>query len=126
MNRLLLQYIVVGGAGAVGAALRLFVATVCARWFGRDYPVGTFLINVSGSLFLGWFMAVVGRGGISDTTRLAVAVGFVGAYTTFSTFAFESNALIEGGSWTAATVNMVGSVVVGLLAVRVGIWLGRG
>jgi CrcB protein len=56
--------------------------------------------------------------------RLAVAVGFVGAYTTFSTFAYESNALLEDGAGIKALANMLGSVVLGLVAVRLGIWLG--
>jgi CrcB protein len=124
--KLLVQYFAVGLAGALGAMLRLLVATVSGRLFGTGFPVGTFIINITGSLFLGWFLAYIGnRAPVSDTTRLAVAVGFVGAYTTFSTFMYESNALIEGGLQIKATINLIGSLVIGLLAVRIGIWLGR-
>ena len=124
--KLLIQYLVVAGAGALGAALRLFVASVSGRLFGTGFPVGTLIINISGSLFLGWFMAAVGnRTLISETTRLAVAVGFVGAYTTFSTFMYESNALIEDGLQIKATINLIGSLAIGLVAVRLGIWLGH-
>jgi CrcB protein len=65
---------------------------------------------------------------VSDTMKLAVAVGFVGAYTTFSTFMYESNSLMksmESGSGVKAMVNLIGSVVIGLLAVRAGIWMGN-
>ncbi|HEY8668482.1 MAG TPA: fluoride efflux transporter CrcB [Tepidisphaeraceae bacterium] len=123
--KLLMQYMAVAVAGAVGAVLRMFVATVCGRWFGTGFPVGTFLINISGSLFLGWFLAIVGNRAVSDTMRLAIAVGFVGAYTTFSTFMYESNSLIEDGLQIKAIMNLIGSLIVGLMAVRVGVWLGQ-
>ncbi|HEY1786463.1 MAG TPA: fluoride efflux transporter CrcB [Pirellulales bacterium] len=122
--KLLAQYLAVGAAGSLGAMLRLAVATFCGRWFGTAFPIGTLVINLSGSLFLGWFMTLISaRYVVSDTLRLAVAVGFVGAFTTFSTFAFESNSLLEDGAAMKAMANLVGSVVLGLLAVRLGIWL---
>ena len=125
--RILMQYSAVAVAGALGAVLRMFVATASGRLLGTAFPVGTFIINMTGCLFLGWFLTAAGnRMAVSDTTRLAVAVGFVGAYTTFSTFAYESNALLESGLQIKAIINLVGSLVVGLLAVRIGIWLGRG
>jgi fluoride exporter len=123
--RTLVQYLAVAGAGAVGAVMRLFVATVCTRAFRTPFPVGTMLINLSGSLFLGWFLTLIGhRVVVSDTTRLAIAVGFVGSYTTFSTFMYESSSLLEEGSGVKAAVNLFGSLLLGLLAVRAGIWLG--
>jgi fluoride exporter len=124
--KILVQYLAVAGAGALGAVARLFVATACNRVFRSPFPFGTFIINISGSLFLGWFLTVVGtRLMVSDTTKLAVAVGFVGAYTTFSTFMFESNKLLEDGAGIKAAANLLGSLLVGLLAVRAGIWLAR-
>jgi CrcB protein len=117
----------IGGGGFIGALSRYFVATICGRWFGTAFPVGTFVINITGSLFLGWFLTVVsGRVVISDAMRLAVATGFVGAYTTFSTFMFESSTLLEDGSGIKAIVNLMGSLLIGLLAVRLGIYLGGG
>ncbi|HEX4144847.1 MAG TPA: fluoride efflux transporter CrcB [Pirellulales bacterium] len=122
--KLLEQYLAVGAAGSLGAMLRLAVSTFCGRWFGTAFPVGTLVINLSGSLFLGWFLTLIGqRYVVSDTLRMAVAVGFVGAYTTFSTFAYESNSLLEDGAGLKAGANLVGSVVLGLLAVRLGIWI---
>jgi CrcB protein len=120
----LMQYLAVGGAGFVGSTLRLFVATVCGRLFGVGFPIGTLVINLSGSFFLGWFMTTIAnRYPVSDTTRLAIAVGFVGAYTTFSTFMYESNSLLREAAMLKAAANILGSLVLGLLAVRGGIWL---
>ena len=121
------RYLAVGAAGSLGAISRLMVSSLCGRLFGTAFPIGTFVINITGSLFLGWFLTVIsGRFVVSDTFRLAVAVGFVGAYTTFSTFAYESNSLLQDGSGLKAMINMFGSLFLGLLAVRVGIWLGGG
>ena len=122
--RIVWQYLAVALGGSLGAAARMAVAQLCGWFFGGGFPVGTFVINISGSLFLGWFLTVVGsRVIVSDVTRFGVAVGFVGAYTTFSTYMFESNALISDGAGIKATINLLGSIVVGLAAVRLGIWL---
>lgn len=120
----LVNCLAVGGGGVVGALLRWWVASVCGRFFSTGFPVGTLIINVSGCLFLGWFMTFAGhRLIISDTTKLAVATGFVGAYTTFSTFIFESNGLLKGGAFYQAMLNLIGSLILGLIAVRCGTWL---
>lgn len=124
MRSIFLQLLAVGAAGSAGSVARYLVGVLCGRLFGHAFPVGTLVINLTGSLFLGWFLAMMeNRPILTDTFRLAIATGFVGAYTTFSTFAFESNSLIESGSNGKALVNLVGSVVLGLLAVRLGIWL---
>ena len=84
----------------------------------------TLVINLSGSFILGWFLTYAGtRAGISETLRLAVAVGFLGAYTTFSTWMYESNQQFARGEGIAAAVNLLGSVVLGLIAIRLGIWM---
>lgn len=123
--QILVQYLAVAGGGAVGAVLRYVVNTLCAPW-SSTFPVGTLVINISGSLFLGWFATVArGRMMVSQTTYLALAVGFVGAYTTFSTFMAESNSLLRDGSGIKAILNLFGSLLLGLFAVRAGIWLGE-
>jgi fluoride exporter len=122
----LVPYLAVGLAGSAGSILRYVVGTVSGRIFGTGFPVGTFIINITGCLILGWFMETIRyRMVVADTVRLAVAVGFVGAYTTFSTFCYESNSLLSDGSEIKALVNLIGSVVVGLIAVRLGIALAR-
>ncbi len=119
------QYLIVGAAGSLGAMLRLLVARICAHHLGTAFPYGTLIINVTGSLFLGWFMAHYGSKVVeTDALRLAASVGFVGAYTTFSTFAYETDALYFTAGSIKAMVYIIASVALGLIAVRVGIGLG--
>lgn len=123
--QILVQYLAVAGGGAVGAVLRYVVAMISGRLFHTDFPVGTLIINISGSLFLGWFATLTReRVMVSETVRLALAVGFVGAYTTFSTFMYESDFLLGKGEWNKAVLNLFGSLLLGLFAVRAGAWLG--
>ena len=122
MKTMLLRYLAIGAAGFIGAITRVAVATLFGRLNIR-FPLGTLFINITGSLFLGWFLTYIGTRNVSDTTRLAVGAGFVGAYTTFSTFMFESSRLADEGATLEALVNLVGSLVLGIIAVRLGIML---
>jgi CrcB protein len=123
MKKMLLEFFAVGLASAMGGMLRFAVARVFS-W--PAFPVGTLVINLSGSLFLGWFLTVAGdRLMVSDLMRVAIGVGFVGAYTTFSTYMFESDRMLQQGLGLRAMVYLVGSVVLGLVAVRAGVMLGR-
>lgn len=118
-----LPYLLVGVGGFIGANARFVVARVVGALFDTRFPLGTFVINVSGSFLLGFLGAIVAQKiqPSSEAMRLALGVGFLGAFTTFSTFEFETHALFEDGSWLAATANIVASVIVGLVAVRAGI-----
>jgi CrcB protein len=123
MKTLLGQCFAVGFAGFFGAIARLLIGMACGRVFSQ-FPVGTLIINLSGSFILGWFsMFARQRVGFSETIRVAIATGFVGAYTTFSTFMYESDALMRQGAWLKAYTNLIGSVVLGLLAVRLGAYM---
>jgi fluoride exporter len=120
----LTPYVAIGVAASLGAIARYVVSNLCGRFFGTGFPVGTFVINISASLLLGWFLTVVReRWMVSDTVRLAIVVGFIGTYSTFSTFAYESSSLLEDGSGIKAMANMLGSLLGGLVAVRLGIAL---
>lgn len=111
----------IAAGGAAGAVLRWVVGLACLRLFGPHFPVGTMLINLSGSFLLGWFVGMVAaRPAIPDAVRLALATGVLGAYTTFSTFMLESVALWDSGSVLRAVANVVGSIVLGLVALRLG------
>ena len=122
--KILVQCAAVGAAGCVGALSRWMAGLLCARLFRTELPIGTLLINVSGSFLLGWFLTALGdQFNASETMRLAVATGFLGAYTTFSTFMFEADALWSGGYGVKAIAYLMASIVLGLLAVRAGIWL---
>jgi CrcB protein len=120
----LIPYVAIGMAASVGAILRYVVGVICGRLFGTWFPFGTFVINLSACIFIGWFLTITqSRMTVSDTLKIAVAVGFIGTYSTFSTFAYESNALLQEGAGIKALVYMLGSLLGGLVAVRVGIAL---
>jgi fluoride exporter len=124
----------VAAGSSLGGLLRWIVGLMAGRWFGTSFPWGTFIINITGCLFLGWFSTVVdervaqgGKGWISiDDLRLLLAVGFTGAYTTFSTFELESHNLIRDGSVFKSALYVAASVFVGLIAVHLGVVLARG
>ena len=122
MNTMIVRYLAIAAAGSAGALLRYVLATQIGR-LNLRFPLGTFIINVTGCLFLGWFLTYVARHNISDTTRLAIGVGFVGAYTTFSTFMYESNHLADDGAGFEAIMYLLESIIVGILAVRLGMML---
>ncbi|HWB14408.1 MAG TPA: fluoride efflux transporter CrcB [Pirellulales bacterium] len=131
--RLLLQIGLVAFGSACGGLLRWGVGTGTARLLGTALPYGTFIINVSGSLFLGWFLTLLADRMVlsehpwlrPDDLRLMIAVGFTGAYTTFSTFEWEAHGLLRDGETWAGTLYILLSVVVGLVAVRWGVSLAR-
>jgi len=119
----LMPYLLVGLGGFIGANTRFVVARLVGAMFETKFPLGTFVINVSGSFLLGVLGTIVAQRVMpnSESMRLALGVGFLGAFTTFSTFEFETHALFDDGSWLTATTNMFASLFVGLLAVRAGI-----
>jgi CrcB protein len=124
MNAGIIRYVAIAAAGSVGAILRYALATQIGR-INLRFPLGTFIINITGSMFLGWFLTYVTKHNVSDVTRLAIGVGFVGAYTTFSTFMYESNRLADDGAGFLAIMNLLGSLTVGIIAVRLGMALAR-
>lgn len=124
----LLPYLLVGLGGFLGANARFVLARWTGHAFETRFPLGTFLVNVSGSFLLGVVGTLITERLVpsADTVRLALGVGFLGAFTTFSTFEFETHALIEDGSWLTAFANVFLSLFVGLLAVRAGIVVAKG
>lgn len=120
------QYLLIGLGGFIGANARFLVSSWAARLLGANFPYGTFLANISGSFLLGVTIAILhDRALLASPQRHFFVVGFLGAYTTFSTFAYESMQLFQNGSVLLGLLNIVGSVMVGLLAVVCGFWLGR-
>ena len=118
--------LLVGMGGFFGALARWYLGGVIAGITGSSFPWGTMLINVTGAFVLGFlFAASTERGIIDPAVRLPVMVGFLGAYTTFSTLMLETWRLVEGGSWILAAANMGGSVLLGTAAVVAGMAIGR-
>ena len=125
--KLLASCLWVGTGGFAGSVARFLVARASASLFGVGFPYGTLIINVSGSFLLGLAATIAAMKVLawSEALRLSVAVGFLGAYTTFSTFTYESNSLLEDGEWLRCSVNLFGSLLAGMIALRLGVLLAR-
>ena len=116
-----LQIFAIMIGGAVGAAIRFIISNGIYNLLGREFPYGTFTVNVIGSFFMGLLTVVlIERGEFDPVIKLAILVGFLGSFTTFSTFSLDTLTLINDGALLRAFLNMIGSVVVCVSAV----WLG--
>ncbi len=112
--------------GAAGAVSRYLLQGWVQELSGGRFPWGTFAVNISGSFLLGLVFAVaMDRAVLAPEVRVPVMIGFIGSYTTFSTLMLESWQLVEDGDYLFMFGNLVGSVVIGMLAVVAGLALGR-
>ena len=113
-------------AGAFGALARYGLAGIVQKRLGVEFPWGTFAVNILGTFLFGliWSLAEE-RAFLSAEIRTIILTGFMGAFTTFSTFMFESGALLRDGEWLQCGANILGQVVVGLAALFLGLALGR-
>ena len=120
------KYLLIGLGAFLGANARYMMQNWAAARWGTSFPLGTLLVNVIGSFILGFFLtAATQRAAISTNWRLFIAVGLLGGYTTFSSFTYETLALLQGDRWLARMLYFGGNVVVGLLAAFAGILLAR-
>jgi CrcB protein len=117
--------VVLSIGGALGVNARYWLGVWMSQWTSPRFPWATVTINVSGSFAIGFLTTALARWLPHPQVRLCVLVGFLGGYTTFSTFAFESLTLWERGEIRLAMVNIAGSVVAGLVAVSLGVLLAR-
>ena len=118
--------LLIGLGGFAGAISRYLVDGFVTDRTAGAFPWGTLAVNLSGSFVLGLLFAMTAERAILPADiRGPVMIGFIGAYTTFSTFMLESWVLIENGSYTAAVANLGGSVLLGLVAVIAGLTVGR-
>ena len=116
----------VGVAGFFGAVSRYWLDGWVTRLSGGGFPWGTFVVNISGCFAIGLLTTVLTERLLPHpTVRVAVTVGFVGAYTTFSTVAYESLRQIQDGAFGLAVANVVGSLVIGVSAAWLGVVAGR-
>jgi CrcB protein len=116
-----MNYFIIGAGGFVGAITRYILAVWIGQRWGRGFPLGTFIINVTGSFLIGLLMTLMAeRFTENPQWRLLLVVGFLGAYTTFSTFEYETGALLRDSEWLFAGLNVIGSVFVGFIALKLG------
>lgn len=122
----MLDFLAISLGAIVGANARYWISRSALRWLGPAFPYGTLAINVLGSFILGFFMIwSTQRVMVDPRWRLLIAVGFCGGFTTFSSYAFESMALMEQGQWMLMTSNIVSNNLLCLAAVLAGMALAR-
>ena len=123
----MLKIILVLLGGAIGTGCRYGLSTwIYARIERPTFPYANLVINVSGSFAIGLLAELFdGRVLVSPTVRASLLTGFLGGYTTFSSFSWETFSLIRDGEWFRATLNAVGSVLLGLVAVWLGVRLAQ-
>ena len=126
MTRQFLIIGVIGLFGAFGAVSRYAVGVTVFRWLGEGFAYGTLVVNVLGCFLLA-LLAHLGTTTdlVSPELRLVLGVGFLGAFTTFSTFGYETLTYLEDGDWVLAAANVVANLVFGLVAVWAGLTLAR-
>ena len=125
-NSIVRDYLWLSLGALAGANLRYLVSRLTARFLSPDFPYGTLIINVTGSMLLGFFLIWTTERVLADPKwRMFVAIGFCGSYTTFSSFAFETFAYFEQGHWALLAANVFSNNVLCLLAVLGGAAIAR-
>jgi len=121
-----MDYLWVGIGGFLGANARYAMGRLVADRLGSGYPWGTFLVNLTGSVLIGVLLTILLDRAVADPFwRLVLVIGFLGGYTTFSSYTFEAVALARDGEWATAGLYVLGSNVLGLAACGAGIALAR-
>jgi fluoride exporter len=124
------RYLLVMAGGAIGSLLRFMTAEfISSRWPGQ-FPLGTFAVNVIGSLLVGVVMTILTHHGLHQNWRLFIVVGFLGGYTTFSSFEYEIYTAMRGVDYRTAAIYVTASIVFGFAALWMGSevterWMGR-
>ena len=116
-----LLYIFIGGG--TGSVLRYLLTIAIQRQTGTAFPWGTFAVNFLGCILIGVFYTLTSRIHINNDIRLMLTIGFCGGFTTFSTFSNESLQLLKSGLYPSFFTYIIGSVVLGILGVMLGIWM---
>ena len=122
----MLEYLYIAIGGALGSVARYWASGAVAQRYGEFFPFGTLVVNVTGSLLIGFFATLTGPDGrflVSPGMRQFVMIGVCGGYTTFSSFSLQTLNLARDGEWLAAGANTVLSVVTCLVAVALGHFL---
>jgi len=122
----MIQILSIATGGAIGSVMRYAISNGVYALLGRGFPYGTLVVNVVGSLLMGLlFVTLVERLDVTPALRLAILVGFLGAFTTFSTFSIETLNLMQAGEIIKAGINVLVSVVLCIAATWLGFRIGR-
>lgn len=114
-------YLFIALGGALGAVCRYWVSTTTYAWLGSGFPFGTLMVNISGSMLMGFLVIIfTEKMAVSEELKFAVLVGFLGSYTTFSTFALDGLHWLQNGAVFKVAIYIVSSVFGSLL----GVWMG--
>ena len=126
-NRLTVRVPLAISLGAIAGALsRYYLTLYCNQWLGTSFPFGTFFVNISGAFIMGFFTTLaVERTTISPDLRLAIAVGFLGSYTTFSSYQLDADKLLIFRHWEITILYWIGSAILGVLSLELGTYLAR-
>lgn len=121
-----MQLLAIAGGGAIGALLRYFASTGIYMLTGRNFPYGTLVVNIVGSLLMGFLYVILLERVSGDVAwRAFLLIGLLGSFTTFSTFSMETIELMENGEINMALANVLASVVICISAAWIGVILGR-
>jgi fluoride exporter len=120
------KYLWIALGGSLGALARYWVGVTIASRLGTKFPYGTFVINITACVIIGFVLAFLGQHAeLNPAWRFLIPIGFVGAYSTFSTFEWELFSSLETGGFLVAVVYLVSSIVLGLAAVWCGVFIAR-
>jgi CrcB protein len=120
------KYLMVGLGGALGSILRFWLGGYIGYRMGSRFPYGTFVVNSTGSFLIGLVVTLLAeRGHWNPNWRYLIPIGFIGGYTTFSTFELETLRSFQDGELLIATLNVLLSVIVGFVSVWLGVITGR-
>lgn len=120
------KYLMVAIGGSLGSMARFWVGSALASRMGTKFPYGTFIVNITACFILGFFIVFLGkRTELSPSLRYFIPIGFVGAYSTFSTFEWDTFSTLQLGAFLTAGLYVALSVILGLLAVWCGVVVAR-
>jgi fluoride exporter len=120
------KYLIVAFGGAIGSVLRFWAGGYVSSRMGSRFPFGTFVINITASFLIGLVMTVLAeRAHWSPNWRYLIVIGFLGGYSTFSAFEYETFRVFQDGEFLIASMNVALSVVVGFVSVWLGVIAGR-
>jgi CrcB protein len=120
------KYLFIAIGGAFGSIARYWVGTTVAERMGTRFPYGTLVVNISACLIIGFSLELLNRHvEIQPSWRFLIPIGFIGAYSTFSTFEWEIFASLRSGAFWVAILNVTISLILGLVAVAAGVTLAK-